>query len=181
MEIRYGLFYFGVIFFVAMAAVAFVRAYREKERVFYLGGVLSLFGVAWSLLIILDQVPLAGLFLVSSFIIAFGVWPEFGKFQLRKMRESDISGPLRVRDLFSYDMSGWLRVASRWGLEKAVLLYALLFGALAGGGLLVLSLIYDFVKVETALLIVITISVFRALWIYKQLKRALNSEMTARA
>jgi hypothetical protein len=62
MEIPYGLFYFYTFFFAVMAVITFFRAIREKKRIFYVGGVLYLLGAVWSLLFVLEQVLLGGLF-----------------------------------------------------------------------------------------------------------------------
>jgi len=45
-----------------MAVITFFRAIREKKRIFYVGGVLYLLGAVWSLLFVLEQVLLGGLF-----------------------------------------------------------------------------------------------------------------------
>lgn len=79
-----------------MVVVAFSRAYREKERGYYVGGVLCLLGAVWSILFVLDQVPLAGLVWVAAMIIRY--CPNISDLILRrrnhaKSRSAGISPP----------------------------------------------------------------------------------------
>jgi len=108
MEIPHGLFYLSAFFFAAMAVVAFYRAYREQERVYYVGGGVCLLCVVGSILFVLDQVPLAGLFWVVAMMVSIVMLPEATAFQDRRMREVDIESPLRVGEFFSNTYSGWL-------------------------------------------------------------------------
>ena len=117
MEIPHGLFYLSAFFFAAMAVVGFFRAYREKERVYYVGVGLCLLGLVWSILFVLNQVPLAGLFWVVAMMVSIAMLPELTAFQDRQLREVDIESPLRVGEFFSNTYSGWLNLAYRhvWG------------------------------------------------------------------
>ena len=144
MEIPYELFYLSAFLFAALAVVAFYRAYRERERVYYVGGGVCLLGVVWSILFVLDQVPLAGLFWLVAMIVSVVMLPETNAFQIRRMRDVDIESPLRVGEFFfSNTYSGWLKLAYRHGLGVTVILYFLFFEVIIGGMLLVLDLFYD--------------------------------------
>jgi hypothetical protein len=173
MEIPHGLFYLSAFFFAAMAVVAFYRAYREQERVYYVGGGVCLLCVVGSILFVLDQVPLAGLFWVVAMMVSIVMLPEATAFQDRRMREVDIESPLRVGEFFSNTYSGWLKLAYRHGLGMTVILYLLLLEVFTGGTLLVLNLFYDLPS--SLILIVLIIGIFPAIQLYRQIKRALNT------
>ena len=173
MEIPHGLFYLSAFFFAAMLVVALYRAYRAKDRFYYVGGGLCLLCVVWSILLALDQVPLAGLFWVVAMIVSVVMLPEAAAFQDRLMREVDIESPLRVGEFFSNTNSGWLKLAYRHGLGVMVILYILLLEVITGGMLLVLNLFYDFPF--RLILIVLIIGIFPAIRLYRQVKRALTS------
>ena len=179
MEIPLELFYLSALFFAALVAVSFYRAYREKERVYYVGGGLCLLGLVWSILFALDQVPLAGLFWVVAMIVSVVMWPELVAFQDRQMREVDIESPLRVADFFSNTYSGWLKLAHRHGLGITVILYFLLFELVAGGMLLALDLFYDlFYELDLIygfMLVILIMPIFPVIRFYRQIKRALTS------
>jgi len=172
MEIPHGLFYLSAFFFAAMVVVAFYRAYREKDRFYYVGGGLCLLGVVWSILFVLDQVPLAELFWVVAMIVSVVKWPELVAFQDHQMREVDIESPLRVGEFFSNTYSGWLKLAYRHGLGVMVILYFIFFEVIIGGMLLVLDLFYDLPS--RLILIILTQGIFPVIFLYRQIKRALT-------
>jgi len=62
MEIPHELFYLSALLFAVLAVVVFFRAYREKEKYYNMVGVLCLLGFIWSIMFVLDQVLLAGIF-----------------------------------------------------------------------------------------------------------------------
>ena len=173
MEIPRELFYFSAFFFAAMAVVGFFRAIREKERVYYVVVGLCLLGLVWSILFVLNQVLLAGLFWVVAMIVSVAMMPEMTAFQDRKLREVDVLSPLRVGEFFSNMYSGWLKLAYRYGLGTTVILYALQYVVMGGGLLLALNLFYDLPSV--LLLSVLTSGVFLVIRFYRQIKRALTS------
>ena len=121
------MFYFYTFFFAVMAVITFFRAIREKKRIFYVGGVLYLLGAVWSLLFVLEQVILGGLFWIVSMIISIAMLPELNKFEADRMREVDIASTLRAADFFSNTNSGWLKLAYKRGLGTSVILYTLQF------------------------------------------------------
>ena len=173
MEIPLELFYLSAILFAVLVVVAFYRAYREKERFNYIVGGLCLLGLVWSILFALDQVPLAGLFWVVAMIVSIVKWPELVAFQDRQMREVDIESPLRVGEFFSNTYSGWLKLAYRHGLGITVILYFLFFEVIIGGMLLALDLFYDLPS--RLILIILTQGIFPVIFLYRQIKRALNT------
>jgi hypothetical protein len=173
MEIPLELFYLSAILFAVLVVVSFYRAYREKERFGYLVGGLCLLGLVWSILFVLDQVPLAGLFWLVAMIISVVMLPELVAFQDRQMREVDIESPMRVGELFSNTYSGWLKLAYRHGMGVTVILYFMQFEVIPGGMLLVLNLFYDLPS--RLILIILTQGIFLVIFLYRQIKRALTS------
>ena len=173
MEIPRELFYLSAIFFAATAVVAFIRARREKERFYYMGGGLSLLYLAWSILFILDQVPLAAILAVAAIIVSVVMLPELNRFHERRMREVDIESPLRAADFLSNTHSGWLKLAYRRGLGITVILYLLQFEVITGGMLLALDLFYDLPS--SLILSLIFSGIFMAILFYIQIKRALTT------
>jgi len=173
MKIPYELFYLSAFLFAALTVSAFYRAYREKERFYYIVGGLCLLGLAWSIMFALDQVLLAGVFWVVAMIFSVVMLPELTTFQDRRMREVDIESPLRAGDLFSNTYSGWLKLAYRHGLGMTVILYFLLFEVFTTGILLTLNLFYDLPTI--LIMSILTIGVFSAIRLYRRIKRALNT------
>ena len=173
MEIPHELFYLSALLFTVLAVVAFSQAHREKERFYSIGGVLCLLGLVWSIMFVLDQVLLAGIFWAAAMIISIVMLPELKAFQDRRMGEVDIESPLRFWEFFSNTYSGWLKLAYRHGLGMTVILYFLLFEVVTGGIILVLNMFYNLPV--GLILIVSTTGIFLAISLYRQIKRALAS------
>jgi FtsH-binding integral membrane protein len=172
MKIPYELFYLSLFLFAALTVNTFYRACRDKERFNYIVGGLCLLGFAWSIMFVLNQVLLAGVFWVVAMIFSVVMLPELEAFQDRRMGEVDFDSPLRVRELFSGTYSGWLKLAYRHGLGVTVILYFLLFEVIVGGMLLALNLFYDLPSV--LILSVMTTGIFSAIRLYRRIKRALT-------
>jgi len=173
MEIPRELFFLSAFFFAVMAVVKFFRAYREKERVHYVGGGLCLLGLAWSILFVLDQVALAGVFWVVAMMVSVVMLPGLDAFIDRRMGEVDVEGPLRVGEFFSNTYSGWLKLAYRHGLGIMVILYFLQFEVFTVGMLLALNRFYD---IPSGLMLsVSSTGIFLAIGFYRQIKRALTT------
>jgi len=173
MEIPHGLFYLSAFLFAVMVVVAFFRAYQEREKFHYVVVVLCLLGLVWSILFVLDQVPLAGLFWVVAMIVSIVMLPELTAFHDRRMGEVDIESPLRVADFFSNTYTGWLKLAYRHGLGITVILYFLQFEVITGGILLALNRFYDLPS--GLILSVLTSGIFLVILFYRQIKRALTT------
>ena len=174
MEIPRGLFYFYTFFFAVLAVVAFVRAHREKKRIFYVSGGLCLLGSGWSLLFVLDQALLGGLFWVVAMIISIVMLPELNKFEVDQMREVDIAGPLKIADFFSKSNNGWLKLAYKRGLGMSVVLYTMQFAVVGVMMLLGLNLFYPSLM-GFILPAVIGGAIFTVIRFHILIKRALTS------
>jgi len=173
MEIPYELFYLSTFFFAVMVVVSFFRAYREKEKLYYLGAVLCLLGLVWSILFVIEQVPLAGLVWVVAMMVSIVMLPKLTAFQDRQIREVDVESPLRVRDFFFNRYSGWLKLAYRHGLMVTAILYLMYSELIDGVMLLALDLFYD---LPSGLITsTLTATTFSVVWFCRPIKKALTS------
>ena len=173
MEIPHELFYLSALLFAALVVVSLIRAHREKEGFYYFVGILCLLGFGWSILLVLDQVPLAGAFWLTAMLVSVVMLPELTAFQDSRIGEVDVESPMRLADFFSNTYSGWLKLAYRHGLGVTVILFFLLFEVMAGGMLLVLNLFYDLPSRLN--LIVMTQGIFPSIMLYRQIKRAFTT------
>lgn len=173
MEIPVELFYLSMILFAALSAHTIYRGHREKEGFHYFVGILCLLGLGWSVMFILDQVPLAAAFWLVAMIVSVVMLPELTAFQDRRMGEVDIESPMRLAEFFSNTYSGWLKLAYRRGLGVTVILFLLLFEVITGGILLVLNLFYDLPPRLN--MTILTQGIFPSIFLYRQIKRALTT------
>ena len=173
MEISLELFYLSAILFAVLSAHTFYRGYREKKGFYYFVGILCLLVFGSSVMFVLDQVPLAGMFWLVAMIVSVVMLPELAAFQDRQMGEVDIESPMRLGDFFSNTYSGWLKLAYRRGLGVTVILYFIQFEVITGGILLVLNMFYDLPS--GLILSQLTTGIFLAIWLYRRTKRALTT------
>jgi len=173
MEIPHELFYLSTILFAALSAHAIYRGYREKEGFHYFVGILCLLGFGWSILFVLDQVPLAGAFWLVAMLVSVVMLPELTAFQDRQMGDVDVESPMRLADFFSNTYSGWIKLAHRHGLGITVILFFILFELITGGMLLALNTFYDLPPRLN--LTILTQGIFPPIWLYRQIKRALTT------
>ncbi len=174
MEISHELFILSALIFAAAAAIAFIRARREKERFYYTGVGLSLLGLAWSITAILNQIQLTIVFWLIAMIISIAKWPELNRFQDRLMKGVNIKNPLRAADFFSNTYGGWLKLAHRHGLGATVILYLFQSVVITGGLLLALNQLYE-LPLRVLLTSVSITNIFLAIRLYRQIKRALTT------
>ena len=174
MAISHELFILSALIFAAAAAIAFIRARREKERLYYTGVGLSLLGLAWSITAILDQLQLTIVFWLIAMIVSIVKLPELNRFQHRLMKGVDIESPLRAADFFSNTYGGWLKLAYRHGLGATVILYLFISVVITGGMLLALNQLYE-LPLSAILASVSITNIFLAIRLYRQIKRALNT------
>ena len=67
------------------------------------------------------------LFVAMGILIAAGLpWLIIAMMRepLKELQETDLSAPLRMRDLLTW--KGWFKLTSRWGIRKTLCLYLLL-------------------------------------------------------
>ena len=119
---------FGVAFFGFMVVVGVVKARRKKEKAYYISAMVSFLMLLSSIFVILNQ-----FILVLVLVIAMGLLSVAGlpwliivmmREPLKELQETDLSAPLRMRDLLTW--KGWFKLTSRWGIRKTLCLYSLL-------------------------------------------------------
>jgi hypothetical protein len=166
-----------MVFFGLIAVINFMRVLRKKEKRHYFvaGMVSSLMGVAW-ILFVLGQILLMGILMAFIAVISIVAFPKTMKIMERESvklaQEMDFSAPLRGRDFFTNQ--GWLKIASKWGLGKAMCLFYLLNMSILGGMLFVFSTFYGFMTREYTVVYAITFSIPFTLMFYRQFKKALK-------
>ena len=115
-----------------MAIWCFWRARKERARI--LGGVIALLMAAIAILPLLGQALLVVSLLVVLIIVEVVAYPkamEMGAKDITKQaRGVDVSAPLSVRDFRT--MAAWVKLASRWGVRNAIILFVLPIGLIIG-------------------------------------------------
>ena len=114
-----------------MAVVGVVKARRKKEKAYYISAMVSFLMLLSCIFVILNQFFLVGVLLVAAGILGVVGLPKsievFRREMLKERQETDLSAPLRGRDLLMW--KGWFKLVSRWGIRKTVCLYSLFAGA----------------------------------------------------
>ena len=177
MILPYGFLLFGVVFFGVVAVVNFVRAYRKRERIYYLSGVISSVMVVVLVLVFFEQILLMFFLFLIAGVASLVTLPKMRKVVDRELEEVDTSSPLRTRDFLTY--CGWFKLASKWGSVRVMCLYFLLSVAIIGGSLFALSISWRFMEVGVILVYTIVFSTIPTMLFYQQIKRALKSKMRA--
>lgn len=118
-----------------IAVDSFIRALREKEKVYYLVALGSLLSGLSIIFLNLNQLLPFILLFASAVLLGFVGLTKRLKLAEREyvklLYEIDSSTPLRVQNIFTSNF--WLVMASRWGVWETVLLRCLLTLAIIGG------------------------------------------------
>ena len=124
----YGLMLFGVAFFGLMVVVGVVKARRKKEKTYYISAMISFLMLLSSIFVILNQFMLVLVLFVAIGILSIAVLPKtielMRREPLKELQETDLSAPLRGRDLLTWKC--WFKLTSRWGIRKTMGVYSLL-------------------------------------------------------
>jgi hypothetical protein len=127
-----GIALVGVVFFGVMAINNFVRAYRKKEKFFYGSGAAGLVMVAVCILAIFGQYLFVLIIFIILGIVSAAAYPKIMKMNdqeyAKQVKEVDVSAPLRWRDFRT--IAARLKLASKYGVLKATLLYEVFIGAI---------------------------------------------------
>ena len=150
-----------------------MRARREKEKTYYLIATAGFLMALACVFTFLQQFILVILlFAIIGLITAVG-WSkrwrlaeqEIGKI----LDETDFSSPLRRRDFLT--MKAWVKMASRWGVWKTVLLTWVLNVPICGGLFFIQSLL-DIISMTEVVIFTIIASIGSAVGIYWGLSKA---------
>jgi len=172
------LFLFGVAFFGFLALVNAVQAYRKKKKTYYLATVVGLLVVLIFVFAYLNLLILALILVVATGIFSTAILPKLLKIQKRELvkqlKETDLSAPLKGRDFLTN--KGWLKLTSKYGFLKTMLLFYLLSLVIIGGILFALSAFYSLLTIEYVVGYTATVPILATLIFYQQLKKALKKE-----
>jgi len=171
----YGLMLFGVAFFGFMVVVGVVKARRRKEKAYYIGAVVSFLMLLSSVFVILNQFILVLVLFVAIGILSVAALPKtievLRREPLKELQETDLSAPLRVRDLLTW--KGWFKLTSRWGIRKTLCLYSLLNMGGVGAMLFTFSIL-DMISIAWATGFTIFVAIGSPIFFYRQIGKALK-------
>jgi hypothetical protein len=153
-----------VVFFGVTAIDNFVRAYRNKEKFFYGSGAACLVMVGVCILPIFGQYLLAIIIIILLGIVSAAAYPKVKKMNEREyakqVKEVDVSAPLRWRDFLT--IAAMLKLASKYGVLKATLLYEIFIGAIISSVFFILGVsLIDIAKHMLLPLIISSIIFYR--------------------
>lgn len=170
----YGLMLFGVAFFGFMMIVGVVKARRKKERTYYISAVLSFLMLLSSIFVILNQFILVLVLFVAIGILSVATLPKTIKVvrqePLKELQETDLSAPLRLRDLLTW--KGWFKLTSRWGIRKTMCLYSLLNMGGVGAIFFTFSIL-GMISIVWAIGFTIIVGILSPIFFYRQIGKAL--------
>ena len=171
----YGLMLFGVAFFGFMTVVGVVKARRKKEKAYYISAMVSFFMLLSSIFVILNQFTLVLVLFVAIGILSVAGLPKIIKAMrrepLEELQETDLSAPLRGRDLLTW--KGWFKLASRWGIRKTMCLYSLLMMGFGGAIFFTLSIL-GIISIAWATGYTIFVGIGSAIFFYRQIGKVLE-------
>lgn len=175
MNALYGLMLFGVAFFGFMVVVGVVKARRRKEKAYYISAVVSFLMLLSSVFVILNQFILVLVLFVAIGILSVAGLPKIIEVMrrepLKELQETDLSAPLRGRDLLTW--KAWFKLASRWGIRKTLCLYSLLNMGGVGAIFFTLS-IFDMISMVWAAVFTILVGIGSPIFFYRQIGKALE-------
>jgi len=90
---------------------------------------------------------------------------------LKELQETDLSAPLRVRELLTW--KGWFKLESRWGVRKTVYLYSLLNMGGVGAIFFTFSIL-DMISIVWAIGVTIIVGIFSPIFFYRQIVKSLK-------
>jgi Na+/melibiose symporter-like transporter len=171
----YGLLLFGVVFFGLMVVVGVVKARRKKEKAYYISAIVSFLMLLSSIFVILNQFILVLVLFVATFILSIAGLPKIIKVvrrePLKELQETDLSAPLRVRELLTW--KGWFKLTSRWGIRKTMCLHSLL--NMGGLGALFFTLsIFGMISIVWAAVFTIFAGIGSPIFFHRQISKALR-------
>jgi len=165
----YGLMLFGVAFFGFMVVVGVVKARRKKEKAYYLSAVVSFLMLLSSIFVILNQFILVLVLFVAVGILSVAGLPKIIEVMrrepLKELQETDLSAPLRGRDLLTW--KAWFRLAFRWGVRKTMCFYSLFMMGVVGAIFFTLSIL-GIISISWATGYTIFTGIGSAIYLYRQ-------------
>jgi hypothetical protein len=116
-----------MVFFGVVVAVGVVRAYITKEKAYYISASISGLALLATVSIFLYQFALFTVLTVAAFMVSVigftRLRDAFHSEAANQSREIDFSEPLKAGDFFTW--IAWLKLAAKWGTNRALLIYVL--------------------------------------------------------
>lgn len=171
-EIARSFLLFSAIFILILTVYGVIRARQKRERTFYLGITIGFLMSLVAFLAFLEQLLLAVLVFAFMGLLSFVAWPktirELDRMFAKTLQEVDFSVPLRMRDFLT--TKGQLKMVSRLGVRKAVLLIWLFNASIAGGLASILTLL-GVMNITSAITSTIVTSIFPAIIFHRQIRK----------
>jgi hypothetical protein len=174
MEIPRELFIFSTIMFTVITIDLTRKAIREKTTILYTTLILTVLGSIWSILFVFDNIEYAAVAWISAMFISIFMMPELSKYVDNQIMEIDIESPLGLREFFTNQHSGWLKLANRQGVVFAILVYVVHAVIIYVAALLALAYFYGIgLRLTVYSLTIIPIMSYR---LYKQMRKRVQVE-----
>jgi hypothetical protein len=117
----------GMVFFGVMIAVGIVRAYKMKEKAYYISASISGLMLMAMVSVFLFQFVVSIVFFAVAVIISLAgftrIREAFFQEAVTQSQKTNVSKPFRVRDIFTW--TGWFKLAVEWGTHRALCAYLL--------------------------------------------------------
>jgi predicted MFS family arabinose efflux permease len=103
MDPLYWWMFFGVAFFGFIVIVGVVKARRKKEKAYYISAVLSFLMLLSCIFVIFNQFVFVLALFIAMGILSIAALPKIiqvlTREPLQELQETDLSAPLRIREL----------------------------------------------------------------------------------
>jgi hypothetical protein len=176
MESLYWLLLLGIVMCSFLGFFIIVKARRRRELAYYLAGGVCFLVVVAFVAVLFEQWLLFFALMGVAFIISVGALPRvvelYGEEIVKQKQETDASAPLRMRDFLTW--KAWIKLEAIYGLNKMIILYAILNIGLVAVGLLTL-IVLDLVTPIAAVSYTISTTLFFLTIGYRQLRKALKN------
>jgi len=158
-----------------MVVVGVVQARRKKEKAYYISAMVAFLMFLQSIFVILNQFILVLVLFVAIGILSVAGLPKIigvmRREPLKELQETDLSAPLRVRDLLTW--KGWFKLASRWGIRKTLCFYSLLNMGGVGAMLFTFSFL-GMINMVWAAVFTILVGIGSPIFFYRQVGKTLE-------
>ena len=160
-----------------MVIVGVVQARRMKEKAYYMSALVSFVILLSFVFIFLNQFILVLFLFVTAVILSIAGLPKAIKAMrrqpLKELQETDLSAPLRVRDLLTW--KAWFKLASRWGIRKTICFYSLIMTGGCGAILFTFSIL-GVIRIAWAIGYTIIVGIGSPIFFYLQVGKALERD-----
>ena len=171
-QVDLAILFLALPFLFTTGVLCFIGARLKREKIGYLGTIISFLGALFFVSYLLEQAILV--FIIFSIIGLLSIWglPKLHRLMVREqvkvLSEVDLSAPLRVRDFLTVE--AWLKMASRWGVWKTFLL-CWLFSVTIGSGPFFIASLLGIISMTDFIRSTIIASTFSTIVLYWQFSK----------